>query len=113
MTRFHIQMKKMRNDPKNYDNIWPNGDWTLQDYKDMCWCIERGYLVQDLSCCSMFMINQEWEGEDIYAEEFICSEEEEMKSIDWVKRNETMIDYTIDRSNEPDSEPESDTDDEE
>ena len=75
MTRFHIQMKKMRNDPKNYDNIWPNGDWTLQDYKDMCWCIERGYLVQDLSCCSMFMINQEWEGEDIYADEFICSEE--------------------------------------
>lgn len=40
-------------------------------------------------------------------------EEEEMKSIDWVKRNEKMIDFTIDRSNEPDTEPESDTDTEE
>ena len=36
-------------------------------------------------------------------------EQEEMESIDWVKRNETMIDFTIDRSNEPDTEPESDT----
>ena len=39
--------------------------------------------------------------------------EEEMKSIDWVKRNEKIIDFTIDRSNEPDTEPESDTDTEE
>ena len=40
-------------------------------------------------------------------------DEVEMKTIDWVKRNETMIDFTVDRSNEPDTEPESDTDEEE
>ena len=43
----------------------------------------------------------------------IVEDEEEMKSIDWVKRNETMIDFMVDRSNEPDTEPESDTDEEE
>tara|TARA_R110000765_G_scaffold294202_1_gene389438 strand:- start:413 stop:976 length:564 start_codon:yes stop_codon:yes gene_type:complete len=37
-------------------------------------------------------------------------DEVEMKTIDWVKRNETMIDFTVDRSNEPDTEPESDVD---
>lgn len=43
-------------------------------------------------------------------EPLVSEEEEEMKSIDWVKRNEKMIDFTIDRSNETDTEPESDTD---
>ena len=46
-------------------------------------------------------------------EKKVVEEEEEMKSIDWVKRNEKIIDFTIDRSNEPDTEPESDTDTEE
>jgi hypothetical protein len=71
MTTFHEQMKKLRDDDE-YGNIFPNDDWTLQDYKDIFWCINKGYLVQD--CGTSFMINQEWEGDDIYAEEFLEEE---------------------------------------
>ena len=38
-------------------------------------CVEKGYLVQDLSRGTLFMINEEWEGDDIYAEEFLEEEE--------------------------------------
>ena len=64
--------------------------------------------------CDDYMSDVEQEDYEAYCE--ICDdymsdvEQEEMESIDWVKRNETMIDFTIDRSNEPDTEPESDTD---
>ena len=75
MTRFHEQMKKLRDDDE-YGNVFPNDDWTLQDYKDIFWCINKGYLVQDLSRGTVFMINEEWEGDDIYAEEFLEEEEE-------------------------------------
>jgi hypothetical protein len=79
MTRFHEQMKKLRDDDE-YGNIFPNDDWTLQDYKDIFWCINKGYLVQDLSRGTVFMINEEWEGDDIYAEEFLEEEENGWKN---------------------------------
>ena len=69
MTRFHEQMKMLRDETEDYDNVWPMDDWTIQDYKDMFWCIEPGYLVQ--GCGTSFMINEEWDRDDIYAEEFI------------------------------------------
>ena len=72
--RFHEQMKKLRNE--EFDNVFPNTDWTLQDFKDLFSMIEKGYLVQQ--CFSTaFMINEEWEGEDIYKEEFEEEEESE------------------------------------
>ena len=71
MTRFHEQMKILRS--MDYGNVYPNDDWELQDYKDIFWCIDQGYLVQD--CGESFMINEEWEGDDIYAEEFLPEEE--------------------------------------
>tara|TARA_R110002167_G_scaffold71882_6_gene202645 strand:+ start:10106 stop:10714 length:609 start_codon:yes stop_codon:yes gene_type:complete len=49
--------------------------WTLQDYRDFMFCVEKGYLVQNLSRGTLFMINEEWEGDDIYAEEFLEEEE--------------------------------------
>ena len=63
MYKFHEQMKKLRNDGYYFDNVFPNDDWTLQDFKDFFIMINRGYLVQDCSNTS-FIINEEWEGED-------------------------------------------------
>tara|TARA_R110001606_G_scaffold289289_2_gene437324 strand:+ start:1166 stop:1396 length:231 start_codon:yes stop_codon:yes gene_type:complete len=69
MTRFHEQMKKVRNEEEDYHDVFSNTDWTIQDYRDFFWCVDRGYLVQDCAKAG-FMINEEWEGDDIYAEEF-------------------------------------------
>ena len=69
MTTFHEQMKQAREvDDGRTIRDYPS--WTLQDYRDFMFCVEKGYLVQDLSRGNLFMINEEWEGDDIYAEEF-------------------------------------------
>jgi hypothetical protein len=82
MTIFHEQMKQLRAD-NEYRNVFPNDKWKIQDYKDMFWCIDKGYLVQD--CGVSFMINEEWEGDDLYAEEFLEEEEEvELKEYNGV-----------------------------
>ena len=65
MTRFHEQMKKVRNENEDYNDVFSNDDWTIQDYRDFFWCIEKGYLVQ-ADFKNTFIINEEWEGEDIY-----------------------------------------------
>ena len=67
--KFHEQMKLLKNENENYDNVWPHDDWDIQDYKDMFWLIDRGYLVQQ-SFGNSFMVNEDWEGEDIYEEVF-------------------------------------------
>jgi hypothetical protein len=43
--------------------------WTLEDYRDFMFCVENGYLVQDMDTC-WFIINEVWDREDIYAEAF-------------------------------------------
>ena len=75
-------MKKLRNDGYYFDNVFPNDNWTLQDFKDFFIMIDGGYLVQDCSTTS-FIINEEWEGEDIYKIEFE-EDEEELKSYNGV-----------------------------
>ena len=67
-------------------------DWSIGD------CCKGKYYVEDCEAAKLLL--------EIGRAK---SKQEEMESIDWVKRNETMIDFTIDRSNEPDTEPESDT----
>ena len=76
MTRFHEQMKKVRNDVEDYYDVSSNDDWTIQDYRDFFWCVEEDYLVQAWDRKNSFMINEEWEGEDVYAIEFLEEEEE-------------------------------------
>tara|TARA_R110000796_G_scaffold22152_1_gene64483 strand:- start:60 stop:827 length:768 start_codon:yes stop_codon:yes gene_type:complete len=68
MTRFHQQMKKVHQE-EDYNNVFSNDAWTIQDYKDFFWCVDRGYLIQ-ADFTTTFMINEEWEGEDIYLAEF-------------------------------------------
>ena len=46
MTRFHEQMKKVRNENEDYHDVFSNDDWTIQDYRDFFWCFGKGYLVQ-------------------------------------------------------------------
>ena len=67
--KFHEQMKLLRDENEDYDNVWPHDDWDIQDYKDMFSLIDRGYLTQ-IDYRNSFSINEEWEGEDIYEEEF-------------------------------------------
>jgi hypothetical protein len=78
-TTFHEQMKKLRAD-NEYRNVFPNDNWSAQDYKDIFWCIDKGYLVQN--CGTSFIINEEWEGDDVYAEEFLEEEEEKCDKCD-------------------------------
>jgi len=66
MTRFHDQMKEAR-EAENGRIIRDYPSWTLDDYRDFMFCVEKGYLVQKESS-TLFMINPEWEGADIYAE---------------------------------------------
>ena len=91
MTTFHEQMKQLRDD-NEYRNVFPNDKWTLQDYKDMFWCIEQGYLVQD--CGVSFMINEEWgDKDDLYAEEFLndIGEVEEEEEVELKEYNGVML----------------------
>ena len=39
MTRFHEQMKKVRNENEDYNDVFSNDDWTIQDYRDFFWCV--------------------------------------------------------------------------
>ena len=81
MTTFHEQMKHAREFEGRTIRDYPS--WTLQDYRDFMFCVEKGYLWQECGGC--FIINQEWEGDDIYAEEFLEEEEEkdEEEEGDW------------------------------
>ena len=107
MTTFHEQMKKLRDD-NEYRNVFPNDKWTLQDYKDIFWCIDEGYLVQD--CGESFMINEEWEGDDIYAKEFLNDigevEEEEEVEFNGDKMDNILnpdgLDWSFDKPTEGD-----------
>ena len=77
MTTFHEQMKNAREFEGRTIRDYPS--WTLQDYRDFMFCVEKGYLWQECGGC--FIINQEWEGDDIYAEEFLEEEDEELKCL--------------------------------
>ena len=73
---FHKQMKNARD--WSYTTPYFIVDfpsWKLQDYRDFMFCVEKGYLVQNLgNGTTAFIINEEWEGEDIYAKEFLEEE---------------------------------------
>jgi len=73
--RFHEQMKEKRWKVGVSPAIRDHPSWTLQDYRDFMWCVDKGYIIQE-SHAPYFIINPEWEhcdlGQeyDMYAEEF-------------------------------------------
>ena len=78
MTTFHEQMKNAREFEGR--TIRDYQSWTLQDYRDFMFCVEKGYLVQGgEGRCTLFIINEEWEEVDIYAEEFLEEHEYEIE----------------------------------
>ena len=76
MESFHTQMSNAIN---TQSAIFPNdefGEWTLENYEEFFEYIKQGYVIQrDYDC--KFIINPEWEGDDLYEEEeelHICGE---------------------------------------
>ena len=67
-------------------------------------CDRNQYHQNDLHCSNGLIGPKIKEWFDIE------SDDEDMNTISWVSQNSKYIDVTIDRSNEPDTEPESDTD---
>ena len=71
--RFHEQMKDKRWNIDENPAIREHPSWTLQDYRDFMWCVDKGYIVQERK---YFVKNPEWEdckeGQyfDMYAKEF-------------------------------------------
>ena len=64
MTKFDEQIDRIHHDKDNYNNIFPNEDWDLRDYKEMFYYIKKGYLVQGDACeinCNGFVINEDWD----------------------------------------------------
>ena len=73
--RFHEQMRYNRWKVGVYPTIRDHQSWTLQDYKDFMWCVDKGYIIQETNA-PYFVINPKWEhcekgqGYDMYAKEF-------------------------------------------
>ena len=73
--RFHEQMRYNRWKVGVFPTIRDHISWTLQDYKDFMWCVDKGYIIQE-SNAPYFVINPKWEhcekgqGYDMYAKEF-------------------------------------------
>jgi len=75
--RFHEQMKDKRWNVQASPAIRDHPSWTIQDYRDFMWCVDKGYIIQE-SHASYFVINPEWphlfgegnQGKDMYAKEF-------------------------------------------
>ena len=56
--------------------------------------------------------NHEWRDDGVYNMNVNDAFTSNMKTIDWVSRNAKYIDFSVDRSNDTETEPESDTDSE-
>ena len=73
--RFHQQMKQKRWSVQASPAIRAHPSWTLQDYQDFMWCVDKGYIIQE-SHAPYFVINPKWEhcengqGFDMYAKQF-------------------------------------------
>ena len=76
----HEQLTKHIEDPDSYSNVFPNKNWTLDQYQEMFEYIGKGWLVQSDSCG--FIVNPEWEGEPMW-------EPEEEKKM--VKKEEEKV----------------------
>ena len=69
----HEQLAKHIEDPVGY-NVFPDKNWTLDQYQEMFEYIGQGWLVQTTDHHCDFIVNPEWEGEPMWEPE---EEEEE------------------------------------
>ena len=70
MTTFHEQIKLAREE-QGYSRkikIKPNSSWSLQDYIDLMFCVDKLYLIQSVQ--TNFIINNYGPSEDIYSKHF-------------------------------------------
>ena len=65
MTRFEEQMKQVHKD--GYGDIWPMSDWKIEDYNEMFYYIDKGYIVQSVET-NNFVINEEWDDDPLWEE---------------------------------------------
>ena len=52
-----------------YQNIYPNTDWTKEEYEELFSYIDKGWLIADTVISNGFIINEDWEGEPLWKPE--------------------------------------------
>ena len=52
-----------------YQNIYPNTDWTKEEYEELFSYIDKGWLIADTVISNGFIINKDWEGEHLWKPE--------------------------------------------
>jgi len=67
-------MTKLHSDC-DYENIFPNKTWKLEDYEELFKYISPGYLVH-AECSPGFVVNPDWDEEPMWEPE-LCSEDED------------------------------------
>lgn len=68
--KFYEQLAKhQKNHIEEFTHIWPNEDWTTEDYKELFKYIEEGWIIQGDAYylgTNGFVINDEWEDEPLW-----------------------------------------------
>ena len=80
------------NQDNDYENIYPNTDWTKEEYEELFSYIGKGWLVPDDTGNSKgYIINEDWEGEPMWKppDEEKTRKEEALE--EWNKRKEEAI----------------------
>ena len=52
-----------------FQNIYPNTDWTKEEYEELFSYIDKGWLIADTVISNGFIINEDWEGEHLWKPE--------------------------------------------
>ena len=93
-------------------------------YNSACQCLEAKVILNSMESCSYCFklldcnindniqcVEENYVCGDCYEKFYdYCDPSISMETIRWVSQNSKSIDFTVDRSNEPDTEPETDTD---
>ena len=74
MDSLHEQLKEhykwfILESGNGYQNIFPNTDWTKEEYEELFSYIDKGWLIADTEISNGFIINEDWEGEHLWKPE--------------------------------------------
>ena len=74
MDSLHEQLKEhykwfILESSNGYQNIYPNTDWTKEEYEELFSYIDKGWLIADTVISNGFIINEDWEGEHLWKPE--------------------------------------------
>lgn len=72
--RLNEQMKQLHNPDVDYDNVFYNNDWTMEDVKLFFEYVEAGYLIQGEDG---FILNDDYEGKPM-CEVLVTAKEKEI-----------------------------------